>query len=217
VPLNIVGDFGGGALYLTSGVLAALLAASRSGRGQVVDAAIVDGVSSLATMTYEMLEAGAWRDERGVNLLDGGAPWYDVYQTSDGQWMAVGAIEEKFFAEFTRLLGLEGISRPDPELRDRIAAAFASRTRAEWASVFEGTDACVAPVLSLTEAPGHPHLQARGTFSEGQPAPAPRFSGTPSAAGRPPAEPGEHTREALLDWGVPEVDALIESGAAIQP
>jgi len=217
VPLNIVGDFGGGALYLTSGVLAALLAARRSGRGQVVDAAIVDGVSSLATMTYEMLAAGAWRDERGVNLLDGGAPWYDVYQTSDGQWMAVGALEEKFFAEFTRLLGLEGISRPDPELRDRIAAAFASRTRAEWASVFEGTDACVAPVLSLTEAPGHPHLQARGTFSEGQPAPAPRFSGTPSAAGRPPAEPGEHTREALLDWGVPEVDALIESGAAIQP
>jgi alpha-methylacyl-CoA racemase len=216
VPLNIIGDFGGGALYLTSGVLAALLSASRSGRGQVVDAAIVDGAVSLSTMTREMLAAGLWRDERGANLLDGGVPWYSVYRTSDGQWMAVGALEARFFAEFTRLLGLDGITREDPALRDRIAAAFATRTRSEWDSVFAGTDACVAPVLGLTEAPDHPHLRARGTFEDGHPAPAPRFSDTPSAGQGPPPEPGDNTREALLDWGVPDVDALIDSGAAIQ-
>jgi alpha-methylacyl-CoA racemase len=225
VPMNIVGDFGGGALYLVTGVLAALFEAARSGRGQVVDAAIVDGAASLTAMTHGMLAAGTWRDERGVNLLDGGVPWYDVYETSDGQWMAVGALEGKFFAEFTRLLGLGAVSRgsvpgDEPELRELIASAFSGRTRAEWTKVFEGSDACVAPVLGLGEAADHPHLAARGTFVSvdgvSQPGPAPRFSRTPSAVQGPPARPGRHTREALLDWGVPDVDSLIESGAAVQ-
>jgi alpha-methylacyl-CoA racemase len=219
VPMNVVGDFGGGALYLATGILAALLETQRSGRGQVVDAAIVDGAASLTAMAHGMLAAGMWRDEPGVNLLDGGVPWYDVYATADGQWVAVGALEDKFFAEFTRLLGLDNATRTDPGLRDAIAAAFATRTRAQWAEVFEGSDACVAPVLGLTEAPDHPHLTARGTFVDvagiRQPGPAPRFSRTPSAVQGPRAKPGAHTREALLDWGVPGVDALIESGAAI--
>jgi alpha-methylacyl-CoA racemase len=219
VPMNVVGDFGGGALYLATGILAALLETQRSGRGQVVDAAIVDGAASLTSMMHGMLAAGMWRDEPGVNLLDGGVPWYDVYATADGEWMAVGALEGKFFAEFTRLLGLDGADRCDPGLREKIAAAFASRTRAQWAEVFEGTDACVAPVLGLAEAADHPHLAARETFVEvdgiRQPAPAPRFSRTPSAVQGPPVRPGTHTREALLDWGVPGVDALIASGAAV--
>jgi len=226
VPLNLLGDFGGGSLYLVTGVLAALFEAGRSGRGQVVDAAIVDGAASLTTLMHAMMAAGLWRDERGVNLLDTGVPWYDVYQTSDGHWMAAGPLEDKFYAEFMSLLGLRAdeAERADPRawpaLRQRIAAAFAARTRAEWTKVFDGTDACVAPVLSLTEAADHPHLAARGTFTEvdgvPQPGPAPRFSRTPSAVAGPPARPGAHTREALTDWGVPGVDALIESGAAIQ-
>jgi alpha-methylacyl-CoA racemase len=225
VPLNLVGDFGGGSLYLVTGVLAALFEAGRSGRGQVVDAAIVDGAASLTTMMHGMMAAGLWRAERGVNLLDTGVPWYDVYQTSDGQWMAVGALEGKFYAEFVTLLGLGmDTDRSDPRawpgLRERIAAAFGKRTRAEWIEVFDGTDACVAPVLSLAEAAGHPHLAARGTFGvvDGvtQPGPAPRFSRTPSRVAGPPALPGAHTREALTDWGVADVDGLIESGAAIQ-
>ncbi|HEX6527251.1 MAG TPA: CaiB/BaiF CoA-transferase family protein [Streptosporangiaceae bacterium] len=226
VPLNVVGDFGGGSLYLVMGVLAALFEAARSGRGQVVDAAIVDGAASLTTMMHGMLAAGAWRDERGVNLLDSGVPWYDVYQTADGQWMAAGPLEQKFYVEFLTLLGLDpgewnrGDPHTWPALRKRIAAAFATRTRAEWTKIFTGTDACVAPVLSLTEAAGHPHLAARGTFVEvdgvRQPAAAPRFSRTPSAVQSPPTRPGAHTREALADWGVPDVDSLIESGAAIQ-
>jgi alpha-methylacyl-CoA racemase len=220
VPMNVVGDFGGGALYLATGILAALLETQRSGRGQVVDAAIVDGAASLTSMAHGMLAAGMWRDEPGVNLLDGGVPWYDVYATADGEWVAVGALEGKFFAEFTRLLGLDGTQRDDPGLRDKIAAAFATRTRKQWTEVFEGSDACVAPVLGLTEAPDHPHLAARGTFVDvagiRQPAPAPRFSRTPSAVQGPPVRPGQHTREALLDWGVPDVDALIESGAAVE-
>ena len=226
VPLNLVGDFGGGSLYLAMGVLAALFETARSGRGQVVDAAIVDGTASLTTMMHGMLAAGLWRDERGANLLDSGVPWYDVYRTADGRWMAAGPLEGKFYAEFMTLLGLDpgewdrGDPRTWPALRERIAAAFATRTRAEWTKVFAGTDACVAPVLSLAEAPGHPQLAARGTFTEvdgiSQPAPAPRFSRTPSAIQGPPARPGAHTREALTDWGIPDVDSLIASGAAIQ-
>ncbi|MBV9451311.1 MAG: CoA transferase [Streptosporangiaceae bacterium] len=226
VPLNVVGDFGGGSMYLVMGVLAALFEAARSGRGQVVDAAIVDGAASLTTMMHGMLAAGVWRDDRGVNLLDSGVPWYDVYQTADGQWMAAGPLEHKFYAEFLTLLGLDpgewdrGDPHTWPALRERIAAAFATRTRDEWTKIFTGSDACVAPVLSLTEAASHPHLAARGTFVEvagvRQPAAAPRFSRTPSAVQGPPARPGTHTREALADWGVPGVDSLIESGAAIQ-
>jgi alpha-methylacyl-CoA racemase len=226
VPVNLVGDFGGGSLYLVMGVLAALFEAGRSGRGQVVDAAIVDGAASLTTLLHGMMAAGLWRDERGVNLLDTGVPWYDVYQTSDGHWMAAGPLEPKFYTEFITRLGLSAdeAERADPRswpaLRERIAAAFATRTRADWTKIFEGTDACVAPVLSLTEAADHPHLAARGTFTDAgnirQPAPAPRFSRTPSAIRWPPTRPGAHTRQALLDWGVTDVDALIESGAAIE-
>ncbi len=226
VPINVVGDFGGGALYLVVGVLAALHEASRSGRGQVVDAAMVDGAASLMTAMYGMLAAGAWRDERGVNLLDTGAPFYDVYPTSDGAYMAVGALEPRFYAEFVVKLGLDPseAERDDPAgwpaLRERIAAVFASRTRDEWSAVFDGTDACVAPVLGMAEAPDHPQLAARRTFVEVDgarvPAPAPRFSRTPAAVPGPPAVPGAHTRTALADWGVPDVDALLESGVAVQ-
>ncbi|KLL11170.1 MULTISPECIES: CaiB/BaiF CoA-transferase family protein [Protofrankia] len=226
VPVNFLGDFGGGSLYLVVGVLAAVFEAARSGRGQVVDAAIVDGAASLTAMVYGLLAAGQWRDERGVNLLDTGRPWYDVYRTADDNWVAVGPLEPKFYAQFMTLLGLapDEAERADPAawpaLRERIAAAFAQRTRDEWAKVFEGTDACVAPVLNLTEAAGHPHLAARGTFIEvdgvRQPAPAPRFSRTPPAVPGPPARPGAHTRQALTDWGVRDVDALLASGAAVQ-
>jgi alpha-methylacyl-CoA racemase len=214
VPLNLVGDFGGGSLYLVVGVLAALREAERGGRGQVVDAAVVDGVAHLTTMFAGLLAAGSWRDTRGGNLLDTGAPFYDVYETADGGHMAVGALEPKFFAEFVRLLGLDGRPEPPdqsdpdqwPRLRKRIAGAFAGRTRQEWSKVFAGSDACVAPVLSLTEAPQGEHLAARGTFAEHagvvQPTPAPRFSRTPAALGRPPALPGQHTAEVLADWGI---------------
>jgi alpha-methylacyl-CoA racemase len=224
VPLNLIGDFGGGSLYLVVGVLAAVFEAARSGRGQVVDASIVDGAASLTTLLHGLLASGRWRDERGVNMLDGGTPWYDVYETADGKHMAVGAMEPKFYAEFMRLLGLEASEseRADPQvwpqLRERIGAVFAGRTRAEWTEVFDGTDACVAPVLGLTEAPDHPHNAARGTFIEvggvTQPAPAPRFSRTPGSVRRKPVAPGTDTRAALKDWGVDDVDGLLKSGAA---
>lgn len=224
VPLNLVGDFGGGSLYLVIGVLAAVFEAARSGRGQVVDAAIVDGATSLITLMHSLIAAGQWRDERGVNMLDGGRPWYDVYETADGKHMAAGPIEPKFYAEFVRLLGVDSdeSERADadawPVLRERIGKAFASRTRAEWTEIFEGTDACVAPVLGLTEAPHHPHNLAREAFIEvdgvTQPAPAPRFSRTPAAVRRGPVTPGLDTREALTDWGVSDVDGLLESGVA---
>ncbi|MVU80810.1 CoA transferase [Nocardia sp. ET3-3] len=226
VPLNLVGDFGGGSLYLALGILSAVFEAGRSGRGQVVDAAIVDGAASLTTLMHSMLGAGLWRDERGVNMLDTGMPWYDVYETSDGGWMAVGALEPKFYAEFVALLGIETTEhdRKNPatwaELREKIAAAFAERTREEWSKIFEGTDACVAPALGFSEATRHPHLRARNTFLEvdgiTQPAPAPRFSRTPAAIPQPPVRPGAHTRQTLLEWGVSDADALIESGVAVQ-
>ncbi|KAB8164713.1 CoA transferase [Streptomyces sp. 3MP-14] len=213
IPANLLGDYAGGSLYLVSGVLAALLHVGRGGAGQVVDAAIVDGAAHLGAMLWGMLGAGAWRDARGGNLLDGGCPYYAVYATADGGWMAVGALEERFYAEFARLLPLPAHA-PDradvrrwPELRAVIAERFAERDRDAWAAVFEGTDACVAPVLSLREAAAHPHLAARGTLvAPGgltQPAPAPRFSRTPGALRRPPAAPGAHTAEVAEDWGVP--------------
>ncbi len=225
LPLNVVGDFGGGAMYLVTGVLAALIEARGSGRGQVVDAAIVDGAASLMTALYGMFDAGEWRDERGVNLLDTGAPFYDVYETADRGHMVVGALEPKFYVEFVSLLGLgpEDADRDDPAswpvLRERIAAAFKDRTRDEWAAVFDGSDACVAPVLSMSEAPSHPQLAARGSFVDidgtTAPAPAPRFSRTPGAVQGPPAPVGEHTRATLTEWGVSDVDSLIESGVAV--
>lgn len=226
VPLNLVGDFGGGSLYLVVGVLAAVFEASRSGKGQIVDAAIVDGAASLTTVLHGMMAAGLWRDQRGVNELDTGRPWYDVYRTSDGQHVAIGPIEPKFYSAFMTLLGLDH-TQPDrfdpdswPTIRKQIAEVFATRTRDEWTETFAGTDACVAPVLSLREAPNHPHLAERGTFIEVngvvQPAPAPRFSRTPAAVGIKPAAPGTHTREVLEQWGISDVDSLLNSGAAVQ-
>ncbi|MFI0229557.1 CaiB/BaiF CoA transferase family protein [Streptomyces sp. NPDC017086] len=213
VPANLLGDYAGGSLYLVVGVLAALHHARATGTGQVVDAAIVDGTAHLSTMIHALLAAGAWQDRRAANLLDGGCPYYGTYETADGRYMAVGALEEKFYAEFLRLLGLTGpaaahrdVSRWE-ELRERVATAFKSRTRAEWTAVFADSDACVAPVLGLREAPAHPHLAARGTFTEHdgvtQPAPAPRFSATPTAVRTGPARPGADAAAVARDWGLP--------------
>ncbi|MFJ5260231.1 CaiB/BaiF CoA transferase family protein [Streptomyces sp. NPDC088387] len=213
VPANLLGDYAGGSLYLVVGVLAALHHARATGAGQTVDAAIVDGAAHLGAMIHGMLAAGGWQDRRGANLLDGGCPYYGTYETADGGYMAVGALEQQFYDEFLRLLGIaeDAPARKDParwdELRERVAARFGSRTRDEWTAVFEGTDACVAPVLSLREAPRHPHLAARGTFTEHagitQPAPAPRFSATPTALSGGPARPGADTAEVARDWDVP--------------
>ncbi|MFE3019568.1 CaiB/BaiF CoA transferase family protein [Streptomyces sp. NPDC059256] len=213
-PANILGDYAGGSLYLVIGVLAALQhARTGTGRGQVVDAAIVDGASHLSTMVHAMMAAGGWQDRRGSNLLDGGCPFYGTYETADGEYMAVAPLEQQFYREFIRLLGVEGEvpARKDfarwGELREAIAAQFKTRTRDQWTLVFEGTDACVAPVLSLREAPTHPHLAARGTFVDHlgvvQPAPAPRFSATPGAVRTGPALPGADTEAVGRDWGVP--------------
>ncbi|QFR98144.1 CoA transferase [Streptomyces tsukubensis] len=213
---NLLGDFAGGSLYLVVGVLAALRHAELTGTGQVVDAAIVDGASHLTTMVHGMMAAGGWQDRRGANLLDGGSPFYGCYETADGEYMAVGALEKRFYDEFTGLLGITDTApgRGDfdrwDELRESVARAFKSRTRAEWTAVFEGSDACVAPVLSLREAPRHPHLAARGTFTEHsgitQPAPAPRFSATPASVRTGPALPGGDTADVARDWDVPGLD-----------
>lgn len=216
VPANLVGDYAGGSLYLVIGVLAALQhARTEGGSGQVVDAAIVDGAAHLATMIHGMMAAGGWQDRRGSNLLDGGCPFYGNYETADGEYMAVGPLEQQFYDEFIELLGVkdEVPARKDfsrwSELRAAVAARFRTKTREEWTAVFEGSDACVAPVLSLREAPAHPHLAARGTFTEyggiTQPAPAPRFSATPGAVRRPPAQPGADTEDVARDWDVPSI------------
>ncbi|MFD3677632.1 CaiB/BaiF CoA transferase family protein [Streptomyces sp. NPDC058613] len=224
VPANLVGDYAGGSLYLVIGVLAALQHARATGAGQVVDAAIVDGTAHLTAMIHGMMAAGGWQDRRGANLLDGGCPFYGTYATSDGQYMAVGALEQQFYDTFTELLGIadRAPARKDlarwGELREAVAERFRTRTRAEWTAVFEGTDACVAPVLSLREAPDHPHLAARGTFTDFggivQPAPAPRFSATPASVTSGPARPGAHTASVAADWGVP---ALLEEASADEP
>ena len=224
-PLNLVGDFGGGGLLLAFGVVCGVLEARSSGRGQVVDAAMVDGAALLSTMVHGFLAAGLWEDRRGVNLLDTGAWFYDVYETADGRWVSVGSLEPQFFAELVERVGL-GDDVPAqydrsswPAMRERLAAAFRTRTRDEWCELLEGTDVCFAPVLSLGEAPAHPHNAHRGTFTEVagvvQPAPAPRFSRTPGAVARPPAHAGQHTDEALADWGIggDEVASLRASGA----
>lgn len=219
VPANLLGDYAGGSLYLVVGVLAALHHARATGTGQVVDAAIVDGTTHLSAMIHGMLAGGVWQDRRGANLLDGGCPYYGTYETADGRYMAVGALEQRFYDEFTGLLGLaeHAGARTDHtrwgELREAVAARFKSRTQREWTAVFEGSDACVAPVLSLREAPHHPHLAARGTFTEHsgltQPAPAPRFSATPTAVRTGPARPGDGTAAVARDWDLP---ALLEDG-----
>lgn len=230
-PMNLLGDFGGGSTYLVIGILAALLEARASGEGQVVDAAIVDGTTHLQTMVYGQLAAGAHdADHRAAGLLDGGIPFYDVYATADGRHVAVGPLEGKFYAELRERLAPYLGERELPEqydlarfgeMRETLAVTFASRPMGDWASMFEGTDACVAPVLTLTEAAEHPHLRARATLVEHegvlQPAPAPRFSRTvPSLGTAPAAAPGAHTRDALAAWGVLDVDALIADGIAVQ-
>jgi alpha-methylacyl-CoA racemase len=216
-PLNLVGDFGGGALYLAFGLLAGVIQARETGKGQVVDCAMSDGAASLMAMFYGMKGAGIWREERRSNLLDGGAHFYDTYQCSDGRWISIGSIEPQFYA---LLLEKTGITDPDfqrqmdrsiwPDLREKLARVIASKTQAEWTELMAGSDVCFAPVLDLDEAPKHPHNAARKTFVEVagvvQPAPAPRFSATPGAIQGPPPAIGAHNREALTDWGFTEAE-----------
>jgi alpha-methylacyl-CoA racemase len=225
IPLNLVGDFGGGGMYLVAGVLAALREAEQTGRGQIVDAAIVDGVAHLLAGTHAMVNTGTWADERGVNLLDGGAPFYSVYETSDGRFMAVGAIESKFYTQL--LAGLDVDIDPShqhdraswPATKKQLAAAFGTRTQADWVARFDGTDACVAPVVSLHEAAEHPHMKQRGAVSVQngllQPGPAPRFPSHPVVSPTSPPTPGQHTREVLSGWGL-DPEPLLACGAAQQ-
>ena len=226
-PLNLVGDFGGGGMFLAFGVVCAILEAQRSGEGQVVDAAMVDGAATLMSMFHGFTAMGMWTDQRGTNLLDTGAHFYEVYETSDAKFVSIGSIEPQFYAELLRLTGLT--DDPDfagqhnrgnwPKLKERLSEVFRSKTRDEWTSIMEGTDVCFAPVLSIKEAPQHPHMAARQTFVDvnglTQPAPAPRFSRTPGEIARPAAHPGQHTDEALADWGfaADEIAKLRETGA----
>jgi len=225
-PLNVVGDFGGGAMFLAFGVVCALLEAKQSGQGQVVDAAMTDGASLLMAMQYSFKAAGHWRNEREANLLDGGAPFYGTYQCSDGKWLAVGPIEPQFHDLLISRLELpaaEFAERWDPaswpRLRARLAEVFRGRTRDDWCALFAGSDACVTPVLDLDEAPRHPHNVARQTFVEHagivQPAPAPRYSRSTPAIRRPGPERGEHNEAVLSEWGfaATEIDALKSAGA----
>jgi alpha-methylacyl-CoA racemase len=225
-PLNLVGDFGGGGMLLAFGIACGLVEAKHSGKGQVVDAAMVDGASTLAAMFSGMMAADRWSEVRGENILDTGSPWYDTYETKDGKYVAIGSIEPKFYAELLERLGLAGASLPKqndragwPVLREKFTAAFRSRTRDEWVAAFEGSDACFAPVLTFTEARENAHNVARGTFVESggisQPGPAPRFSRTPGAIRGAPPERGQHGRSALADWGfsAQQIDALAKLGA----
>ncbi len=211
-PINLIGDFGGGGLLLAFGMVCALLERVRSGRGQVVDAAMVDGAAALMTVFHGAQQSGFWKDERGTNMLDGGAPYYDVYETSDGRYVAIGAIEPQFYAELLAKTGLDAEALPDqndptgwPVLRERLTALFRTRTRDEWCDLLDGSDACFAPVLTMAEARAHPHARARSSFVEvagvAQPRPAPRFSRTDSEIQRPPAAGGADTDEVLRDWG----------------
>jgi alpha-methylacyl-CoA racemase len=226
-PLNLVGDFGGGGLLLAFGIACGLFETSRSGQGQVVDAAMIDGAANLMAMFWGFRAMGIWSPERGTNLLDTGAHFYDVYECADGGFVSIGSIEPQFYAELLKRTGLDG----DPELagqmdrstwpalKAKLAEVFRSRTRDEWCDEMEATDVCFAPVLSMDEAASHPHNVARGTFEtrDGvvQPAPAPRFSRTAPELDRPPAFPGQHTDEVLADWGFAEdeVAALRAAGA----
>ncbi|MCC3306487.1 CaiB/BaiF CoA transferase family protein [Sneathiella sp. HT1-7] len=218
-PLNLVGDFGGGALYLALGLVCGILEAQKSGKGQVVDTAMVDGAASLMTMFYGLMAAGNWKDERGVNILDTGTHYYDVYETSDGKHISLGSIEKKFYEELLERTGLDKEDLPPqmdpkswPVIKARLTEVFKTKTRDEWDEIMLGTDVCYAPVLSIVEATQHPHNIHRKTFVEYdgivQPAPAPRFSRTEPAIQSPPCLPGEHTTEALRDWGI--TDGTIE-------
>ena len=224
VPLNLLGDFGGGGLLLAMGVLAALYERERSGRGQVVDAAMVEGAALLTTFLHGMRAAGGEKGERGTNLLDGGAPFYDVYRAADGRYVSIGALEDRFYAELVAVLGLADVpNRHDPanwpELRERIAAAVATKTRDEWANLAAGTDACLTPVLEPGEAPSHPHNVARGVFVDvdgvALPAPAPRFDRTPAGRPEPPVRAGKHTIEVLEELGIPDSEITELSRAGV--
>ncbi len=211
-PLNLVGDFGGGALYLAFGVCAALLETGRSGEGQVVDAAMIDGAASLMSAVYGLFGSGAWSTERGSNLLDTGAHFYGTYECADGNWISIGSIEKRFHNILLEKIGLTEADIPDrmdrskwSEYKQRLTGIFLEKTRDEWCEIMEGTDICFAPVLSLAEAPNHPHMAGRGTFVEVegvvQPAPAPRFSRTPGEVHMPVPNPGQHTEVVLTNWG----------------
>jgi alpha-methylacyl-CoA racemase len=224
-PLNLLADFGGGGMLLALGVVCAILEARTSGSGQVVDAAMVEGTAVLSTLFHALRQAGLWSDEPGTNLLDSGAHFYEVYETADGGHIAVGALEPQFYVELLRLLELDPADFPQwdqsrwPELKERFAEVFATRTRDEWARLFEPAEACTTPVLALHEAPAHPHNVARGAFVEVdgciQPAPAPRFSRTPGAISRPPSDLGADTDEVLAAWGLDAqaIGRLRDSGA----
>jgi alpha-methylacyl-CoA racemase len=214
VPLNLIGDFGGGALYLAMGLLAAIIEARQSGKGQVVDAAMVDGVASLMTMQYALKQMGAWPGARGRNLLDGGAPFYDVYETSDGHYISIAPVEGRFYKELLDRIGLKDDDLPaqnDPKgwdkVRQRLDIIFKSRSRLEWSGLLEGTDACFAPVLDLMEATQHPHNVERNVYAEiegvVQPNPAPRFSRTRSTVSHGAPKVGANTKDVLADWGFP--------------
>jgi alpha-methylacyl-CoA racemase len=226
-PLNLVGDFGGGGMYLAFGVVCAMLEAQRSGKGQVVDAAMVDGAASLMAMFHGMWSEGIWREERGTNMLDTGAPWYDVYETKDGTFVSIGSIEGRFYADLLGRLGLTNEALPKqhdragwPVLRARFTEIFKSKTRGEWEKVFEGSDACFAPVLSISEVTQHPHNAVRSTFitRDGvqQPAPAPRFSRTRPELGGPPKAPGTDTADvlALAGYTAADIERLMREGVA---
>jgi len=208
-PLNLVGDFGGGGMLLGFGVACALIEAARSGRGQVVDAAMVEGASLLAAMFAGFLKTKTWSEVRGVNILDTGAPWYNVYETRDGKYVSIGSIETRFYQELLQKLKLKDLGQHDrkrwPAMRKLFARTFKSKTRAQWCKVFEGSDACFAPVLSWSEARRDAHNVFRNSFLEmggvNQPAPAPRFSRTPGAVRRAPPERGQGGGQALRDWG----------------
>ncbi|MCX7585273.1 CaiB/BaiF CoA transferase family protein [Phenylobacterium sp. 58.2.17] len=225
-PLNLVGDFGGGALYLAFGLLAGVLNARQTGQGQVIDCAMSDGAASLMAMFYGFKASGMWKEERRANLLDGGAHFYDTYQCADGKWISIGSIEPQFYA---LLLEKTGINDPAfaaqmdrgawNDLRGKLAHVIAQKTQAEWCEIMDATDVCFAPVLDLDAAPKHPHNVARQTFVElggvVQPAPAPRFSATPGEIQGPPPAIGAHDREALADWGFSPaaIDELKAAGA----
>ena len=226
IPLNLVGDFGGGGMLLAFGLLAGILHVHRGGEGQVVDAAMVDGSAILASMVHGLRAMGAWQDRRGVNTIDSGAHFYEVYETKDGRHVAIGAIESKFYGELLEAIGLGDADMPNqwdqaqwPAMKEQLAEVFRSRTRDEWDELLLGTDACYAPVLEMAEVADHPHNAARGTFVDvagiTQPAPAPRFSQTAVHVQRPPAHPGQHTREVLAEWGWTddEITMLQDSGA----
>ena len=228
IPPTVVGDIGGGAMFMAVGLLAAVISARSTGRGQVVDAAITDGCALMATLIQGLRVQGLWADKRQANALDGGAHWYDCYQCADGEWISVGALEPQFYALLVAKLGPEaaGLERAQfdvanwPAHKARLVDLFRTRTRAEWCLLLEGTDVCFAPVLTLAEAAAHPHNRARGAWVErdglAQPAPAPRFSATPGAIGGPPTVAGAHTREILeaAGYAAEDIDALTAAGVA---